>query len=70
MENIDIKKLTVEEKANLFTELWNTMGNVDELIPFDPKHKSIIKKRLEELKSNPTLVSSDELKKALQSLNE
>ena len=68
--DIDIKNLTVEQKANLFSQLWNLMGNVDELIPFDPKHKSTVKQRLESLKDNPKLVSSDELKKALHALDE
>ena len=68
--DIDIKNLTVEQKANLFSQLWNLMGNVDELIPFDPKHKSTVKQRLESLRDNPKLVSSDELKKALHALDE
>ncbi|MDA2930031.1 addiction module protein [Acidobacteria bacterium AH-259-O06] len=63
---IDIGKLSAEEKLRLIEELWESLRQVPEAIPFTDSQRQELDRRLDELDRGETqTVPWDEVKKRL-----
>jgi len=69
MKNFDISKLTNKEKLELIEQLWSSIDNPDELVPFNPDHKKLIDERLSKISDDTKWLTLSDLKKTLRSLH-